>query len=324
MIPLLLLTVSASLILLTGRREKKRMMTALAAVIFLFMFSLLTLNPLPFPKTTYILDEPANFVRFKDASKYDKASDFFSSLSPLLLTSDVKRADIKEDGTTFGYSGLRDIGIDTAFYRSETLLVRVFSYNSNEEDYRLSLFESGSQTDAAGNGDSTFFFFPVKDADSVILTFSDDNQLNNAFFFSREKSILILSSSYTQNLQRFSMNLSLLFDSVEFFSGISDGKRTVSLKKNCSGIILADNAVNGDSLTPAVRIPSLSLDNSSYKKINGFSGRLRSGPLRLRRPFNPEKKIEEGLPQRLFSHALRGFPGFLSFAGFLASIVLLF
>ncbi|MGE3062779.1 MAG: hypothetical protein AB7T10_04015 [bacterium] len=306
------------------RISYKRKMTAFWAVIFLIIFVLSFLVRFPYRAPVFISDDEVNFIEFSKASKYDRAKELYSSSAPLIITAEDKKNLISENNATLAFLNLTDIGIDTAYLLGETLFVSVLNYSLHTSPCRLKVFNSDSAIVLSAGNDSLYRIFPFAKADSVLLESNDDNPYNNKFYFARTKRIALVSSVYSPALQKFSMALSAIFDSVVFNTMLLKNSLKIGLNDDYDGIILLGGADYKDIALPRFSLQSPLLDGDSYLKVSDLIKRVGRDTKRIKNPFNPASRIRDGIFDRLLLNLKSNILRTAAFCGFTVCLLLLF
>lgn len=303
MIFILFIVVFAVLAFYRKRLQFNRLMTALWAVIFLLCLYFFANAVFPGRHFVYVNNEKANFIEYNGVSKYEKALKRFYSVNPIIISDfnlPLNAFLINEEDRTFGYEKLNDIGIDTSISSDGMLTVSIKQYSGNFIPSTLMVFLRDSSlsfellTDTSINIPDTLI-------DSAVLLSDDDNEFNDKYVKSSERTVLVLTDKYSTSIQRLTQSLSSMFDSCRFVSGIKRGGKIISLKGKFDGMILLGESDSITSTVSYVYFTEQELNSMNWKSADELLKEISQQNVRIKNPFNPDKRIRENLYSKFIS-----------------------
>ncbi|HAV92343.1 TPA: hypothetical protein DCW38_04095, partial [candidate division WOR-3 bacterium] len=235
--------------------------------------------------------------------KYEKALKRFYSVNPIIISDfnlPLNAFLINEEDRTFGYEKLNDIGIDTSISSDGMLTVSIKQYSGNFIPSTLMVFLRDSSlsfellTDTSINIPDTLI-------DSAVLLSDDDNEFNDKYVKSSERTVLVLTDKYSTSIQRLTQSLSSMFDSCRFVSGIKRGGKIISLKGKFDGMILLGESDSITSTAPYVYFTEQELNSMNWKSADELLKEISQQNVRIKNPFNPDKRIRENLYSKFIS-----------------------
>lgn len=321
---ILSIIVALLIVLISFRRVSFKKFFFICSIYFLAFSFLFFEKYKPFGIFVVISSEKENFIKLNDQRKYDIIKDFFSSILPFFISDKKEKNDIFISSTTksFNLKGDLDAGVDTIFHKDSFNFIFLRNYTESDTTFILKIFLKEKIYDFQFRNDTMITIKDKRSVDSVKILTKDQNPYNDSYIDKKNLNILLVDDRFSRELQKISLKISGLYDSVKFNTGFLRNDKIVSIKKDYDCVIYLGKR-NIFLQENFFKIGQKELNIDFFKKTDSIIEMIKNQNMRIKNPFASKNIYENNWFERMklfFQTHPLVFPLFLIFFTLLSTL----
>ncbi len=273
----------------------------LICLIYLLAFSFLFVAKFKLYNTFVVIsNEKENFIKLNDQRKYDIIKNFFSSILPFFISDEKEKNDIfiSSNTKTFNLKGNLDAGIDTIFHKDSFNFIFLRNYTKSDTIFIVKIFLKEKIYDFKFRNDTMITIKDKRSVDSVKILTNDQNPYNNSYTDKKKLTILLVDDRFSKELQKISLKISGLYDSVEFNTGFLRKDKIVSMKKDYDCVIYLGKR-NISLQENFFKIKQKKLNIDFFKKTDSIMDIIKNQNMRIKNPFASKNSYKTNWFERM-------------------------